>query len=264
MKPVATAAETVVVVLDWFAPHLDPEVDALLHEAGHACLRIGGGLTPDVQVGDTHRHGPYQQEYQQLEVEDAMEQLDKNPDALPACSRQSILNRATAAWQILFEKRSTHVAAPAARPSGEMAAPAANVAEDPKTIVMGRNEWEWKQNGVLNALDGSEDHLLRRQVWPLWEQLRMPALREQIREDVEEEFRSGRLTDWGDYQCLLEPYDEHEAMREGWADAWADADEEGTGEEEELPTMKWRQRRKLLLTRRRPSRKKRKTCWTLW
>ena len=77
MKPVATAAETVVVVLDWFAPHLDPEVDALLHEAGHSCLRIGGGLTPDVQVGDTRRHGPYQQEYQKLEVEDAMEQLEK-------------------------------------------------------------------------------------------------------------------------------------------------------------------------------------------
>ena len=233
MKPVATAADTVVVVLDWFAPHLDPEVDQLLHERGHSCLRIGGGLTPDVQVGDTHRHGPYTAEYRRLETEDAVEHLEQRPHSLPLCSRQVVLDRACAAWSMLFEKRSTHVAAPAAKPNLDLAAPAANSAEAPR-IVMGRNEYEWKQNGILNALDGSEDHLLRRQVWPLWEKLGIPLLREQIREEVEEEFRSGRLTDWEEYQSLLEPYDDHEGMAEGWEDAWADVVEEAE-EEAELP-----------------------------
>ena len=49
-------AETrhLVVVLDWFAPHLDARVDEELKGSGVACLRIAGGLTPDVQVCDTH------------------------------------------------------------------------------------------------------------------------------------------------------------------------------------------------------------------
>ena len=46
----------VCVVLDWFAPHLREEVDALCHELEHCVLRIGGGLTPWVQVGDTHAY----------------------------------------------------------------------------------------------------------------------------------------------------------------------------------------------------------------
>ena len=43
-----------VVVLDWFAPHLDERVDEELESSGAACLRIGGGLTGDVQVCVTH------------------------------------------------------------------------------------------------------------------------------------------------------------------------------------------------------------------
>lgn len=43
----------VVYILDWFAPHLDPKVDELVHSAGHAVLRIGGHLTGLVQVEDT-------------------------------------------------------------------------------------------------------------------------------------------------------------------------------------------------------------------
>jgi hypothetical protein len=35
----------VVYLLDWFAPHLDPSVDALINGAGHAVLRVGGHLT---------------------------------------------------------------------------------------------------------------------------------------------------------------------------------------------------------------------------
>ena len=36
------AGRRVVYLLDWFAPHLDPSLDDLIHAAGHAILRIGG------------------------------------------------------------------------------------------------------------------------------------------------------------------------------------------------------------------------------
>ena len=46
------------VVLDWFAPHLDERIDDMLMEGNNGVIRIGG-TTPDVQTGDTHRHGPF-------------------------------------------------------------------------------------------------------------------------------------------------------------------------------------------------------------
>jgi hypothetical protein len=50
LKPASELGFVVCVVLDWFAPHLREEVDALCHKLGHCVLRIGGGLTPWVQV----------------------------------------------------------------------------------------------------------------------------------------------------------------------------------------------------------------------
>ena len=61
----------VVVVLDWFAAHLDKAVDELVHSLGHVVLRIGGGLTPAVQVNDTHAHRPYNNHYRNLEKDAA-------------------------------------------------------------------------------------------------------------------------------------------------------------------------------------------------
>ena len=83
MPSVAGAAETQVVVLDWLAPHLDPTVDAAMREKNHSVLRIGGGLTGDVQVGDTHRHGPYSKAYRAIETADAARELRLRPNRLP-------------------------------------------------------------------------------------------------------------------------------------------------------------------------------------
>jgi hypothetical protein len=62
---------SVCAVLDWFAPHLREEVDALCHALGHCVSTIGGGLTPVVQVGDTHEHRSYNQHYRDLEKDAA-------------------------------------------------------------------------------------------------------------------------------------------------------------------------------------------------
>ena len=88
-----------VVVLDWFAPHLDPQVDEELHKSGVAVLRIAGGLTNDVQVCDTHRHGPLTGAYRQLEAQDSEMQLRRKPTLpMPTFSRQSATDRSIRAW----------------------------------------------------------------------------------------------------------------------------------------------------------------------
>ena len=62
----------VLYMLDWFAHHLDPVVDDLIHSAGHAVLRIGGHLTGLVQVEDTHAHASYSAKYKSEETRAAL------------------------------------------------------------------------------------------------------------------------------------------------------------------------------------------------
>ena len=88
----------VLYMLDWFAPHLDPSVDDLIHSAGHAIVRIGGHLTGLVQVEDTHAHASYTAKYKRAETQAAWEQLMIRPDKLPSTSRQTVMDRAVLAW----------------------------------------------------------------------------------------------------------------------------------------------------------------------
>ena len=182
----AEAAAPAVVVLDWFAPHLHPDVDVAMHKAGVAVLRIGGGLTPDVQVGDTHRHGPLTRIYRQLETADAAAQLRLRPHQVPSVTRTSVLLRTVDAW-----KQTDHSC----------------------------SEQEWLQNGITNALDGSEDGDIRSELVPLWEQLRIPELRQQIVREVRAEVAAGRLHSFWQYPELLEKYDDHAGEGEGFEDA---------------------------------------------
>ena len=50
-------------VLDWFAVHLMDAVDDCCDKHATKCVRIGGGITADVQAGDTHYHGPHARFY---------------------------------------------------------------------------------------------------------------------------------------------------------------------------------------------------------
>jgi len=186
VTPVTRVADTIVVVLDWFAPHLDERVDQLLHDAKHAVLRIGGGLTPDVQVGDTHRHGPLTRAYRDLEAEDAQRELSLRPSHLPSSSRQTVMERAFTAWDAVSHLES---------------------------------EREWRENAITHALGGSQDADIQSDLLPVWHQLDMPTLRTQIKAEIEEEVRAGRLVSWEQYSELLEPYDDHPPIQFGWDDA---------------------------------------------
>ena len=172
----------VVYLLDWFAPHLDESLDAMVRAVGHAILRIGGHLTGMVQVEDTHAHGPMTKHYKKRESLEALEQLQIRPDRLPSTTRQTVLDRALDSWN---------------------------------AVDHGNCSQGFVSNGIANSLDGSEDHLLSLDVQPFWDDLDMPRLRAKIEEEVAEAIRSGAVTCFADYEKLLEDYPHHAAMQEG-------------------------------------------------
>ena len=172
----------VCVVLDWFSPHLDKEVDALVHEQGNVVLRIGGGLTPTVQVPDTHAHRPYNNHYRQLERDAASAAWDLRPGTLLECSKQSVLARSEDAWALV----------------------------DHNACAAG-----WVHNGITNKLDGSQDESLASHTRPHWDELEMTTVREQLVQDVKEMVESGQITSFGQYHELLLPYDDHPPVVEG-------------------------------------------------
>ena len=199
-KMKADGSNTVVIVLDWFAPHLDEAVDNLVHDACASVLRIGGGITGDVQVGDTHRHGPYTAAYREIETHENNQQLRLRPWKLPDCSRQMVLDRAVNAWSDV-----PHL----------------------------QCEREWKQDGVLNALDGSEDGMLTEDLFALWSELQMSKWREQIKHDIDVEVSSGNLTSWWEYPHILENYDDHRPLREGEEMAEIEIAEDGPDDDDD-------------------------------
>jgi hypothetical protein len=75
-----------------------------------------------------------------------------------------------------------------------------------------------KRTGLSNALDGSEDHLLTREAGQFWHSLGMSALRDTAVEQVEEQYRAGKLS-WTQevIDSLREPFPNGIAgeMREG-------------------------------------------------
>ena len=50
------SSESMVVLLDWFSAHRSEEVEAVVRRKGHVLLFHGGGVTPFIQVNDTHLH----------------------------------------------------------------------------------------------------------------------------------------------------------------------------------------------------------------
>ena len=172
----------VIYLLDWFAPHLDASVDALINGAGHAVLRVGGHLTGLVQVEDTHAHGPMTKIYKKQESLEAYEQLTLRPDKLPSTSRQTVLNRALNSWR----------------------------AVDHAACSRG-----FVSNGIANKLDGTDDDTLTLEVVEYWAELKMHGLRAKVMEEVAKLVDEGTVRSFDDYKSILEAYDDHKPHVEG-------------------------------------------------
>ena len=72
-----------------------PEVKKALLKRGYVLIVIGGGITGDCQINDTHYHHPLKSEYRKVEQEFMMQKLIENKDAIPSPDRDEIMQIAT-------------------------------------------------------------------------------------------------------------------------------------------------------------------------
>ena len=86
-------------VLDDYAVHLMPEVRKVLYERGYILVVIGGGITGDVEVNDTHIHCPLKQHYRDEEAELMIRKLNENKNKVPTPDHSDVIRMTIAAWQ---------------------------------------------------------------------------------------------------------------------------------------------------------------------
>lgn len=62
-------------ILDDYSVHITPEVKSELLARGYIVVCMGGGITGDVQINDTHIHHPLKMAYRDLEAQNMADQL---------------------------------------------------------------------------------------------------------------------------------------------------------------------------------------------
>ena len=69
-----------------------PSVQKALLKRGYVPVLIGGGITGDCQVNDTHFHNPLKANYRQLEQELMIEMLKIDKNKIPSPDRDDMMN----------------------------------------------------------------------------------------------------------------------------------------------------------------------------
>eukprot|EP00794_Sanderia_malayensis_P001085 gene1085-423_t len=100
---------------------------------GHILVIIGGGITGNIQINDTHCHAPLKAFYREEEVKLMLQQLQDNPNKIPSPSRNEMIAMLVKSWKQLE----------------------INVEQGFKSLF------------VTNALDGSEDFLVSHKLFSL-------------------------------------------------------------------------------------------------
>ena len=113
-------------ILDDYSVHLLPELRASLLKKGYVLVVIGGGITGDVQVNDTHLHHQLKGKYRGKETALMLQKLEAEPNKIPSPTRDDMMDMLLASWE--------------------------SVKLDPVLAL--------KNNFLLNAMDGSEDYLV--------------------------------------------------------------------------------------------------------
>ena len=78
-------------VLDYYSVHLMPEIKEALLKRGYILVVIGGGVTGDIYVNDTHVRSPLKAKYRLLEQELMIRQLTENRQKIPQPSRNDMM-----------------------------------------------------------------------------------------------------------------------------------------------------------------------------
>ena len=121
-----TDSNNAIYILDDYSVHVTREVRQALRAIGYIPICIGGGITGDIQINDTHVHHKLKMAYREREAKLMLEMLNEHPNKIPSPTRDDIMPMLVEAWQSI------------------------NV--DPVNGL--------KENFLLNAFDGSEDHLV--------------------------------------------------------------------------------------------------------
>ena len=88
-------------VLDDYSVHITSEVRQALLARGYILVCIGGGITGDIQVNDTHVHHMLKKEYRERESALMLKQLTENPQKVPNASRDDMMNMLASSWEAL-------------------------------------------------------------------------------------------------------------------------------------------------------------------
>ena len=78
-------------VLGDYSVHLMPEVRQALLKKGYVLAAIGGGITGDIQINDTSCHHNLKKYYREFEMNLMYEQLNNDPNKIPAPSRDEMM-----------------------------------------------------------------------------------------------------------------------------------------------------------------------------
>lgn len=184
------AADAIILISDWASAHLSYFVEELIDLKGHWLdLKIGGCITPDVQVPDVIMHKDLNQSWLAAEQIDTIEELRLRPTELPMPTRQKVVDRAWSVWKGLDHSRNV--------------------------------DGHWRC-GVGLPLDGSGDQYVRKEVLDIWAhpQNHMADARTTLIRDLTAMYESldeamPVLDRWKLVRSLLEKYDDHRGMREG-------------------------------------------------
>ena len=220
-----TAAESIVVMLDWYSGHLTPEVLEVISRKGHVLMFHGGGCTPFTQINDTHLHATLSRLLIQFENDWAHRERrqfisDGENNKVPTMTREEILSIVDAAWRSIDHP---HVAQKGYKQTGPAMPLRGPVAvEDVYADLL----------KVMEQLDNSGTAL---EVGT--------TLRDNAVAFVKAEHKAGRLTTWADCHVLIEEHDGlTEALAEGleafggspdpYDDAGGDGHDDKSGDED--------------------------------
>lgn len=128
-----TSSNFALYILDDYSVHVTDEVRKALLNRGYILVCIGGGITGDVQVNDTHYHHALKREYRDREAALMLKQLEANPNTVPSPSRDDMMKMLVESWDAVD----------------------VNATDSLKSLFM------------MNALDGSEDHLVSDKLFEL-------------------------------------------------------------------------------------------------
>jgi len=152
---VVNPEDAVVVITDWYAPHLAQEaLDLTLERTGSPTVLLGGGTTGQGAVCDKTPHRILAQRYIELEGRDHIEALKHRPKQVPKWTKQHVLNRGYEAWCELDHECGFKL---------------------------------HRSHGYTTKLE-NEEHLLDSSILQFWNhpQLDMPSTRKKLRTQVEE------------------------------------------------------------------------------